>query len=32
MIHFDEIVEPPEFDERARKQGLKWLEENPDVP
>lgn len=30
MIHFDKIVEPPEFDERARKQGLKWLEENPD--
>jgi len=30
MIHFDKIVEPPEFDERARKPGLKWLEENPD--
>lgn len=30
MIHFDKIVEPPEFDKRARKQGLKWLEENPD--
>ena len=30
MIHFDKIVEPPGFDERTRKQGLKWLEENPD--
>ena len=28
MIHFDKIVEPPGFDERTRKQGLKWLGEN----
>jgi len=28
MIHFEKVAEPPEFDEKARKPGLKWLEEN----
>ncbi len=31
MIRFEKVAEPPEFDQKVRKPGLKWLEENPEI-
>lgn len=31
MMHFDRVPEPPDFDEKARQPGLKWLREHADA-